>query len=144
MIKPLKSYVYNLSLNGSFAPIVGQDLNLKEAGLFLGKTIIGIVTPDQNSLNAPIELPPGAVLLPKAEINKICLSLKNQKGENACYFLPLSATVQPATQPIKKLYYEVDFKNVDLTQSFITVLTALTALPANQFYFLSIEFLYRD
>ena len=139
-----KSYMFNVGLTGSFAPVVGVDLNLKDNGLFVGKKIIGINTPDQNSISGPIDLPPGAVLLPRAELAKIVLSLTGVNDESKCYQLPLTATIQPNTGNVKKLFYEVDFNNVDLNKSSITVLTALTALAAGEFYFLSIEFLYQD
>jgi hypothetical protein len=136
--------MFNLPLTGAYAPATGNELNLKDSGLFLDKKIIGINTPDQNSLNGPIELPPGAVLLPRAELLKIVLTLVDNNGANKCYQLPLSATIQPANGNVKKLFYEVDFNNVDLNKSSILILTPLTALSAGEFYFLSIEFLYTD
>jgi hypothetical protein len=143
-MKVKKSYMFNLLLSGAFAPVTGSDLKLKDNGLFLGKKIIGINTPSSDSLNAPIELPPGAVLMSRAELAKIALTLKDAKEENKCYQLPLTGTIQPTSGAVKKLFYEVDFLNVDLNKSSITILSALTALSPGQDYFLSIEFLYED
>jgi hypothetical protein len=80
----------------------------------------------------------------RAELSKIALTLKDAKEENKCYQLPLTATIQLTSGAVKKLFYEVDFLNVDLNKSSITILSALTALSPGQAYFLSIEFLYQD
>ena len=124
---------YNIAAPGTWK--MAQDFGLKNVKQFLGLRI-----PDETELNAAANSAPGATLLTYAELKKLCINIfDSEKNEMIVNNLPLTSLVIDGQTEINGGSYREIKGCFDFSLSEINVCQALTALPAGQYYSLSIQ-----
>ena len=124
---------YDISTPGEFT--IGQAFGLNKI-----KKILGLRIADENELNASSNLQGGATLMPYSVLSDFCISIYNPAvGDWTLNNLPLTALVINGSTEIKAgPYYDIS-QPVDWTKCKINVCNPPAALPAGQYYVLSIQ-----